>query len=127
LRSLSDDPQVTAIPDLHKIGFTTTTPKQRLSGAAKHPTFLGADVEEVASYEMPAAMARGVEKLLHQFFAGARIDAWFERGGVTSAEVNEWFSVPRETINQAIDMLQAETIGSYEYDPELRELRLRVS
>jgi hypothetical protein len=126
LRSLSDDPQVTAIPDLHKLGFTTLTLAQRMSGAKKHATFLGADVEEVASYEMPAAMARGVEKLLHQFFGAARVDAWFEQGGATSAEANEWFSVPVDAIDKAIELLQAEAIESYEYDPEMRSIRLRA-
>ena len=127
LRSLSDDPQVAGVRDLHKIGFTTLTMAQRTAGAKKHTTFLGADVEEVATYEMPASMARAVEKLLHQFFAAARVDAWFEHGGVTTAEANEWFSVPLEEIDRAIGLLQAETIESYEYDADLRAIRLRVS
>lgn len=125
LRSLSSDPQVTAIPDLHKIGFTTSGVAQRTSGAKRHATFLGAAVEEVAVYEMPSAMARGVEKLLHRFFALARIDAWFEHDGVSTAEVREWFSVPLNMINEAIDLLQAESIESYEYDPESRTIQLR--
>lgn len=127
LRSLSDDPQVTALPDLHKIGFTTLPVAQRTAGAKKHATFLGSEVEEVATYEMPASMARGVENLLHRFFAAARLDAWFEQNGVTTAEANEWFSVPLQEINTAIELLQAETIENYEYDPELRAIRLRVS
>ncbi len=125
LRSLSEDPQVKEIPDLHKIGFTTLTTAQRTSGAKKHATFLGADVEEVAVYEMPASMARSVEKLLHQFFGVARVDAWFEQGGVTTAEMHEWFSVPLHEINKTVDLLQAETIASFEYDSESRRVRLR--
>lgn len=125
LTSLSDSPDVTAIPNLHKIGFTTTTLAERTSGARRHATFLGADVEEVATYQMPASMARGVEKLLHQFFGAVRLDAWFEQGGVATAEINEWFSVPLEEIDKAIDLLQAETIENYEYDPDERAIRLR--
>jgi hypothetical protein len=125
LRSLSDSPEAAAVPDLHKIGFTTTTIAGRTSGAKNHATFLGADVEEVAAYEMPASMARGVERLLHRFFSAARMDAWFERGGITTAEVTEWFSVPLEVIDKAIELLQAETIESYEYDPHEKRIRLR--
>ena len=125
LRSLSKDPDVQAIPDLYKIGFTTSDVAQRTSGASRHATFLGAAVEEVAIYEMPAAMARGVENLLHRFFALARIDAWFEHEGVSTAEVREWFSVPLDVIDEAIDLLQAESIESYEYDPESRAIQLR--
>lgn len=127
LRSLSDDPQVKEIPDLHKIGFTTLTMAQRTSGAKKHATFLGADVEEVAVYEMPASMARSVEKLLHKFFGAARVDAWFEQGGVTTAEMHEWFSVPLDEINRSIELLQAESIGNYEYAPDIRAIRLRTA
>jgi hypothetical protein len=125
LRSLSKDPGVQAIPDLYKIGFTTSEVAQRTSGASRHATFLGATVEEVAVYEMPAAMARGVETLLHRFFALARIDAWFEQEGVSTAEVREWFSVPLNVIDEAIDLLQAESIESYEYDPGSRAIQLR--
>lgn len=125
LRSLSGSPEVAAILDLHKIGFTTTTMAERTSGAKNHATFLGADVEEVAAYEMPASMARGVERLLHRFFSAARLDAWFEQGGITTAEATEWFSVPLREIDRAIELLQAETIDSYEYDPDSRTIRLR--
>lgn len=124
LRSLCTDPAVQAIPDLHKIGFTTSEIAKRTSGASRHATFLGAAVEEVAVYEMPAAMARGVEGLLHRFFALARIDAWFEHEGVSTAEVREWFSVPVGVIDEAVDLLQAESIESYEYDPETRTIHL---
>jgi hypothetical protein len=124
LRSLSESPEVTGIPDLHKIGFTTSEVSQRTSGARRHATFLGADVEEVAVYEMPAAMARGVEKLLHGFFAYARIDAWFEHAGVSTAEAREWFSVPLHLIDEAVNLLQAGSIENYEYDPDERMIRL---
>jgi hypothetical protein len=126
LRSLSDDPQVTGVPDLHKIGFTTLTMAQRTSGAKKHTTFLGAGVKEVATYEMPASMARGVEKLLHRFFGAARVEAWFEQRGVTTAEINEWFSVPLEQVDKAIELLQAESIENYEYDVDARAITLRT-
>ena len=125
LRSLSEDPDVGAIPDLHKIGFTTMSVARRTGGATKSATFLGAPVKEVLSLEMPRAMARGVESLLHQFFASARLDAWFERDGVTEAEVKEWFSVPLAVIEEAVDLIEAESIQSYQYDAEARQIVLR--
>jgi len=42
------------------------------------------------------------ERMLHRLFAPARIDAWFERDGVTVAETKEWFAVPFATIEDAI-------------------------
>lgn len=124
LRSLSDDPEVRAIADLHKIGFTTTSVTQRTAGAEASPTFLGAPVKEVLTLEMPRAMARSVEGMLHKFFAAARLDAWFERAGVPTSDVREWFSVPLDVIEQAVDLIEAGSITNFEYDPEARQIRL---
>lgn len=125
LRSLSEDPEVTGVPDLHKIGFTTNSVAKRTAGASNSETFLGAPVKEVLNFEMPRAMARGVEGLLHRFFASARIDAWFERDGVTVSEVREWFAVPQPVIEEAVDLIEAETIQNYEYDLEAGQIVLR--
>jgi T5orf172 domain len=125
LRSLSEDPEIVAIPDLHKIGFTTNSTATRTSGAARSATFLGGPVKEVATFEMPAAMAGGVEGLLHRFFSAVRLDAWFERDGVTTAEIREWFSVPVDAVVEAIDLIEAESIQNYEYDRETKTAKLR--
>lgn len=127
LRSLSDDPEIAGIPDLHKIGFTSRTTAERTGGSKSSATFLGGLVEEVQEFEMPKAMARGVENLLHRFFTSARLDVWFERDGVTTAEVREWFSVPLAVIDEAVSLIEAETIQNYEYDPETRSIVLRSS
>lgn len=126
LRSLSEDPQVRAIPDLHKIGYTVRDPKARVSGAESSTTFLGAAVEEARTYEMPKAVGRTVEGLLHTFFSAARLDIWFERGGVTEAEAREWFSVPIAVIDEAIDLINSRGIQNYEYDADRRQIVLRT-
>ena len=74
LRSLSTDAQVTSLSDLHKIGCTTTTTKQRLGNADHQTTYLNAPVEIVAEYAVPVAIASGVETTLHHFFATARLE-----------------------------------------------------
>src|SRR5690606_24962616 len=50
LRSLSDDPQIQAVPDLHKIGFSRGPVEKRIAHAESQPTYLMAPVEIVASY-----------------------------------------------------------------------------
>lgn len=125
LRSLSDDPEIANIPDLHKIGFTTGTVAQRLGGAKRSATFLGSPVTEVVTFEMPRGMARGVEGILHRFFAAVRLEAWFERDGLTTAEANEWFSVPVAAIEEAVSLIEAEAIQNYEYDSSERRIRFR--
>ncbi|MFN8150270.1 MAG: GIY-YIG nuclease family protein [Solirubrobacterales bacterium] len=125
LRTLSDDPQVSQIPDLHKIGFTTQSVAARTAATTQSTTFLGGPVEEVQAFEMPKAMARGVEGLLHRFFEAARLDIWFERDGIPTAEVTEWFSVPLNVIDEAVDLIEAESIQSYEYNVDQRRIVLR--
>lgn len=124
LRSLSKDPQVQAIPDLHKIGSTSNSTEGRVASATRISTFLGAPVEILAEWEVPAVAARRIEGLLHRLFSTVRADVWFERDGEVASEVREWFSVPLPVIDQAVDLISSEAIVNYEYDPDARELRL---
>jgi hypothetical protein len=127
LRSLSDNEELSGFADVHKIGFTTQTIEQRTAGAKQHPTFLNAPVEEVASYKLPAAAARIVESLLHKFFASARLDIWLDRNGATVAEANEWFDVPVSAIEEAITLIENDSITYYEYDRDNRSVRLSTT
>jgi T5orf172 domain len=125
LRSLSDDPQLAGFESVHKIGFTKQTVEHRIAGAEGESTFLGAPVEIVASYSLPAVAAQPVEAILHSFFASARLDTWFEQSHQIVAEANEWFDVPLSAIDEAIALIQSEGIQSYEYDPDVRRIKLR--
>ncbi len=125
LHSLSDDPQLGAFENVHKIGFTTQTVEHRIAGAEADATFLGAPVETVASYSLPAVAAQPVEAILHSFFASARLDTWFEQNHQIITEANEWFDVPLSAIDEAIALIQSEGIQSYEYDPDERRIKLR--
>ena len=50
LRSLSNDPQIADIQDLHKIGYSRSPVEKRIANAKKSPTYLMAPVEVVATY-----------------------------------------------------------------------------
>jgi len=50
LRSLSEDPQVSGIARLHKIGFSTTSVEQRIANVAKQPTCPMAPVKIFENY-----------------------------------------------------------------------------
>jgi hypothetical protein len=59
LRSKSENPVVAANRDLiHKIGVTSMNVDQRIAGARLQPTFLMADVEVVATYELLTSVVR---------------------------------------------------------------------
>ena len=127
LRSLSEDPQVKVLPELHKIGSTSSTAEDRVASAASDTTFLGAPVEIVEEYRVPRGVEHQFESILHRMFAAARMDVWFERNGYVTAEASEWFAVPFRVIEDAVRLIESDAIVNYEYDTEHHRLQLRSS
>jgi hypothetical protein len=125
LQSLSTDPQITAIPNLCKIGFTTGKTADRIKNAANEKTYLNAPVHVVREYLMPSTIASDIESIMHTFFANARIDVTYERDGERVAVAREWFSIPLGVIDEAVDLLSAGTITNYVYDREAATVVLR--
>jgi T5orf172 domain len=75
LRSKSDHPVVAANRDiLHKIGVTGGDVGRRIANAKLDPTFLMADVEIVASYELYNINRTKLENVIHRVFDPARLD-----------------------------------------------------
>lgn len=122
LRSLSDDPQVSSMNNLYKIGFSTTTVAKRIAGAANSPTYLMAPVEIVADYRAYNLKPSALEYLLHRVFASVRLDiTQIDRQG-KNYDPSEWFVVPLNVINQAIGMIMSGEIVDYFYDAQQEKL-----
>lgn len=122
LCSLSDDPQIAGIQDLHKIGFSTTRVEHRIANATKQPTYLMAPVKIVEDYRTYNLKPSALEHLLHRVFANVRLDlTQIDRKG-RSYDPSEWFIVPRNVINQAINMIMSSEIVDYVYDDQLKKL-----
>ncbi|MBN8423091.1 GIY-YIG nuclease family protein [Microbacterium esteraromaticum] len=116
LQSLSDDPAVSGLKDLHKIGFSTTSVEQRVKNAEKSPTYLMAPVKILATYKLYNMRASWLEHLLHRVFAEVRLDiTQIDRKG-RDYDPSEWFVVPLPTINQAISMIMSGEITDYVFD-----------
>lgn len=122
LRSLSTDPQVSSIQNLHKIGFSTTTVEKRIANAAGSPTYLMAPVEIVADYRAYNLRASALEHLLHRVFASVRLDITQINREGKNYDPSEWFVVPLSVINQAISMIMSGEITDYVYDPAMQRL-----
>lgn len=125
LSSLSDDPQVAGLANLHKIGFTTTTVEQRIRGAEHEPTYLMAPVKIEAQYRLYNLRASALEALLHRVFTPARLE--ISQVGVDgrSYDPSEWFLVPLEVIDQAVDMIVSGDIVDFVYDRASQALEYR--
>lgn len=119
LRSKSDHPLVARNRELvHKIGVTSTPVEQRISGAKLQPTFLMADVEIVASYELYNINRSKLENLIHRIFEHARLDIEImDRFGRPTVP-REWFLVPLFAIKEAVEKIKDGTIADVRYNPE---------
>jgi hypothetical protein len=126
LSSLSDNPEIKAIPNLNKIGSTKQELKARIANASQDPTFLSAPVKVQASYAVPEGVEAIVESLLHKFFAEVRLDIWFEnQSGKATKDANEWFSVPLGVIDEAVNLISSDSIDAYRYDAEFSRIVLQ--
>lgn len=118
LRSQSDHPVVTENRELvHKIGVTNMNVEKRIAGARLQPTFLMADVEVVATYELYNINRAKLESVIHRIFDPARLDIEIKDRFGNPVVPREWFLVPLFVINEAVEKIKDGTIHGYSYDP----------
>jgi hypothetical protein len=123
LRSKSDHPVVAANRDLlHKIGVTGSDVKQRVANARLDPTYLMADVEIVATYELYNINRSKLENLIHRIFNAAQLNIEIKDRFGNPVVPREWFLVPRFVIDEAVDRIRDGTITDYTYDPKAATL-----
>ena len=122
-RSKSDNEFVASNRDLvHKIGVTSTSVEKRIANAENDPTFLLSGVTLVATYELYGIDRNKLEKLLHRFFAPARLKIEIKDRFGRRVIPQEWFCVPFERIEEAIERIKDKSIQSFKYD--VKEARL---
>lgn len=125
LKSLSDDPKISSIDDLYKIGFTTGSVEKRIAHAADQPTYLMAPVEVVATYRTYNMKTSVLEHLLHRVFSDVKLG--IEQVGKDSRVYvpSEWYVAPLAAIDEAISMIGSGDIVNYEYSAQQRRLERR--
>ncbi|MBJ7901533.1 MAG: GIY-YIG nuclease family protein [Cyanobacteria bacterium RI_101] len=124
LRSQSDDPFIAEHRSvIHKIGATGGDVKKRIANAKKDPTYLLADVEIIATFKLANLDGHKLEALLHKFFDPARLNVQLQDRFGIPVSPREWFLVPLEAIEAAIEKIQAGIIDQFQYDPETASLR----
>ena len=117
LRSQSDLPLIAENRELiHKIGVTSMDVQRRIAGATLDPTFLMAEVEIVATYELYNIHRTKLEHLIHKIFAPARLDIEIKDRFGHPVVQREWFLVPLYAIKEAVEKIQDGTITQYRYD-----------
>ncbi|MCC7436186.1 MAG: GIY-YIG nuclease family protein [Methanoregulaceae archaeon] len=124
VRSKSDLPVVAAHRDaLHKIGVTgRANVTARFANAKNDATFLLADVEVVATYDLYNINRVKLENLIHRVFDPARLDIEIKDRFGKPVVPREWFLVPVFVVNEAVERIRDGSITQYVYDPKAARL-----
>ena len=119
LRSLSNDPRITASRTvIHKIGVTGGDVATRIRDAKNQATYLLADVEVVTTFDLHNIDRVRLENLLHKVFAPARLDMEFTDRFGKPVRPREWFLAPLAAIEEAVERIRNGTITQVRYDPQ---------
>jgi hypothetical protein len=92
--------------------------QRRLANARLDPTFLMAEVEVVATYELFNINRTRLENLIHRIFGKARLNIEIKDRFGQLVIPREWFLVPLYVVDEAIEKIKTGTITEYAYDPQ---------
>lgn len=122
LKSKSSNPNIKAVPNLYKIGFSTVPVEDRIKNALKEPTYLMAGVQIISTYKCFNINPQKFENFIHIFFAKVclNIDIYDHNGNRHIPR--EWFSVPLNVIDETISLIISDEIKEYKYDDENEKL-----
>ena len=116
LSSLSKDPGIQAIPNLFKIGFSTTPVKERIKNAKSDPTYLMAEVKIISSYKVAGIKPSYFESLVHRLFGHVQLKLEITDQKGKGYSPKEWYSVPHDVIDDALKLIESGEIVDYVYD-----------
>lgn len=122
LKSKSSDEIIRNIENLYKIGYSTTKVNERIKNAKNEPTYLMADVEEVAIFKCYNLNAQKLELLLHKFFGNSCLNIKIAGNDGEFHIPREWFIAPLEVIKKVITLIGNEEIIYYRYDEQNQEI-----
>lgn len=125
LKSKSNHHAIAGIKNLFKIGFSSTPVDERIKNAKNEATYLYADVIKISSYTCYNRNAGKLELLLHRFFAEACLNVDIEIIDGIRITPREWFVVPFEEIEKAIELILSEQIINYRYDREIEKIVIK--
>jgi len=128
LRSKSDHPYISKSRDVvHKIGVTKNKVEKRVFNAELDPTYLMAEVDVVATYELANINRAKLENLIHKFFKSTQLKIEIKDRFGNPVIPKEWFLVPLFIIDEAVERIKDGSIVNCEYDPKIGKIVERSS
>ena len=124
LKSNSMDETIASIANLHKIGYSKNDVAGRIKNAEHDPTYLMASVSIIGIWQCFNINPQKFEQLLHNFFGMTCLDLDVKDDNGKRHRPQEWFIVPIEEINKAIEMIINGSIVNYKYDQKSESIVL---
>ena len=118
LKSLSSDPNIQDIANLYKIGYSNIPIEERIKNAEQEPTYLMAPVRIVETFQCYNLNTQKFEQLIHNFFGKTCLNFDINDKKGNRHTPREWFIVPLEAIEEAIEFIKSGDIVDYRYDTE---------
>lgn len=116
LRTVSDNDVVKQFGGkLYKVGYTSKTVEDRIRNAENEPTYLCAPVVIEETWRCININGRNLETFLHNFFRKAQVRIKVNDKG-RSQIASEWYSVPLETLEEAVPLIINGDILNWRYD-----------
>lgn len=123
LRSRSNHPFVEQHRELiHKIGVTGGKVETRIANAESEATYLLAGVDIIAEYKLHNIKRSRMEHIFHRLFSAAQLDLTIPDRFGNPVRPKEWFLVPLQVINEAVERIVDGSITGYVYDPATASL-----
>ncbi len=123
LRSQSSHPFVEEHRELtHKIGVTGGKVETRIAGAENDATYLLAGVDVIAEYKLHNIKCSRMENIFHRLFAAGHLDLTIPDRFGNPVRPREWFLVPLQVIDEAVQRIIDGSITAYTYDPATASL-----
>ena len=94
----------------------------RIANANLDPTFLMADVEVVATYELYNINRIKLENLIHRVFDPVQLDIEIRDRFGNPVKPREWFLVPIFVVNEVVERIKDGTVTQYVYEPTAARL-----
>lgn len=107
---------------IHKIGVTGGKLETRIAGAEKDATYLLAAVQVVATYTLHNLNRTRLENIFHRLFGAAQLDLTIEDRFGHAVKPREWFLVPLQVIDEAVQRIRDGSITDVVYDPQTARL-----
>ncbi|KFI22544.1 GIY-YIG nuclease family protein [Nitrosococcus oceani] len=112
----SENPDLKAIPNLVKIGYTELTVEERTKNAERDTAFLEAPVKILASMECYNLNPNKFESLIHGFLYAQRLKVALIGKDGKAYHPKEWFSVPLDTAREVVKRIIDGSIVHYRMD-----------